>query len=345
MVRHLDAGLKAFRRTLLPPELVVFEDATAPWLASALGTICELELAEKIPLEGGISFSTLSHVTEVSPSSLQRLLKVVASHGYFSFSEDGSRISHTRLSRALLRGRGGQFCRLQASSWYRDCFAADQVAGAMRGERTPFESKAEQQFFDFVQVDTEKARLFHQAMAEITRFCAPFLANSLPFSRQERVLDVGGGNGELCRLLRPYFDDVSFTVLDLEEQTDPSDGLSYFTGNFFQEVPSGFDHLLLKNILHDWDDDTSRQILQNCRRASLQGATKLTLLELVLPSGWKGGPISASDFCVDWNVYCTLGGRERTLEDYDQLLADAGWKRIGFSLTPTPLCILKAEAV
>jgi O-methyltransferase domain len=38
-------------------------------------------------------------------------------------------------------------------------------------------------------------------------------------------------------------------------------------GDFFESVPRGTDTYILKNVLHDWNDDSAVSILKNCRRA------------------------------------------------------------------------------
>jgi hypothetical protein len=63
-------------------------------------------------------------------------------------------------------------------------------------------------------------------------------------------------------------------------------------GNFFEEVPAGGDLYLLKQILHDWDDERSLVILRNIR-ASIRPGGRLAIIEMVLPDdasahpGWK----------------------------------------------------------
>ncbi len=38
-------------------------------------------------------------------------------------------------------------------------------------------------------------------------------------------------------------------------------------GSFFDSVPQHADAYMLKGILHDWDDEKSKQILNNCAKA------------------------------------------------------------------------------
>ncbi|MGE3672114.1 MAG: methyltransferase, partial [Polyangiaceae bacterium] len=38
-------------------------------------------------------------------------------------------------------------------------------------------------------------------------------------------------------------------------------------GPLFEQAPPRADWLLLKSVIHDWSDERSRVILENCRRA------------------------------------------------------------------------------
>jgi hypothetical protein len=343
-LRKADFLVRSVRRRLLPPQFVLFEDVTGSWLSSALGAIVEIQLPERVP-EGGISLEVLSEETGLDQTSLLRLLRVVVSHGYFRLSEDASRVVHTSLSRALISGMGGSFCRLQASSWYRSCFSSDQVAQAMRGDNVPFLQAQGESFFEHLGRESPKDELFAQAMAEITKFCFPFLANKLHFSQGHRVLDVGGGNGEFCKLLSSVFPQTSFSVMDItnhEPQVEvESSRVNRLHGCFLDNVPSGFDHLVLKNVLHDWNEEMAVRILKNCALAVKSGG-RMTIIEVVLPQTTNPRLEAGPDLAIDWNVFCTLGGQERSLQEYSDLLGRTGWRLVASRETATPLCVIEA---
>ena len=44
------------------------------------------------------------------------------------------------------------------------------------------------------------------------------------------------------------------------------DRCTCIAGDFFDSVPEGGDAYVLKDIVHDWDDDRAMAILRNCRR-------------------------------------------------------------------------------
>lgn len=46
-------------------------------------------------------------------------------------------------------------------------------------------------------------------------------------------------------------------------------------GDFFESVPEGGDAYVLKDIVHDWDDDRAIAILRNCRRVMAPVASRV----------------------------------------------------------------------
>jgi hypothetical protein len=91
-------------------------------------------------------------------------------------------------------------------------------------------------------------------------------------------------------------------------------------GDFFVAVPAGGDAYVLAQILHDWDDECSVSILQQCRRV-MPAHGKLLVIELVLPPGEE--PFFGK--WLDLHMLVMLGARERTATEYDALFRAAGF--------------------
>jgi hypothetical protein len=85
-------------------------------------------------------------------------------------------------------------------------------------------------------------------------------------------------------------------------------------------VPPGGDLYMLRNILHDWDDDDALRILQTCRTA-MRADSRLLVVELVLPD--DGRPSMGTLLDLEM-LSVTPNGRQRTASQYRQLLARAG---------------------
>jgi hypothetical protein len=166
---------------------------------------------------------------------------------------------------------------------------------------------------------------FAQAMMGLTISTAPFVADIYPFAEIARVCDVGGGRGTLLSELLVRHRHLHGVLCDapavlqsaksLLERRGVSARTDLVPGNFFEAVPAGAEAYVLKNILHDWDDEASRTILANCRRAMGPGGRVLVVESLVPRNEARGfGPFSD----LQMMVACS-NGRERSREDFARL--------------------------
>ncbi|KHG15350.1 Tabersonine 16-O-methyltransferase [Gossypium arboreum] len=84
------------------------------------------------------------------------------------------------------------------------------------------------------------------------------------FERLNSLVDVGGGTGTLTKAIVDAFPHLECIVLDLPHvvaNLQDSGNLKYVAGDMFKEVPAS-DAILLKWILHDWNDDECLKILK-----------------------------------------------------------------------------------
>jgi hypothetical protein len=189
--------------------------------------------------------------------------------------------------------------------------------------------------WDSLARDTDFAARFNQAMASGSEQVTEFVAGALDFANASVIVDVGGGKGGLAAgilrahgHLRAIICDLEVGLADTEQYiTDQgvSDRCTAIESNFFERVPEGGDVYLLKDIIHDWDDDHALQILQTCRRASHPGA-RILLIDRVLPERVTDNPQHLNATMTDLQMMVQLGSRERTLMEYRLLLERAGFR-------------------
>ena len=112
--------------------------------------------------------------------------------------------------------------------------------------------------------------------------------------------------------------------------------VSLEAGNFFEAVPKGLDLYTLKYILHDWNDDRSVQILENCR-AAMGDKSRLLVIDSVIPPGNESGYVKLLDIEM-----LIIGGRERTKADFAAVFRRAGLKLTRVIATKSPLSIVES---
>lgn len=181
--------------------------------------------------------------------------------------------------------------------------------------------------------DAAEQSLFNRAMSSMSAPVGPALAAAYPFARATVVADIGGGNGTLVSGVLPRHPHLRGIVFDQPsvvaeaEALLASAGLTDRTeavgGSFFDSVPAA-DVYLLKAILHDWNDEDSIRILRTIR-AAVRSDARLLIIELVL-----GGPNEdLPGKLMDLHMLVMPGGRERTRDEWRELLAAGGWQLEG----------------
>ncbi len=109
-------------------------------------------------------------------------------------------------------------------------------------------------------------------------------------------------------------------------------------GDFFASVPAGGDAYVLSHIIHDWPVDDCQTILRHCREAMNPGG-RVLIVEMVLPGGAEAHPGKMLDVVM----LAVAGGRERTADEYRELLGPAGLRVE--RVVPTASAVSVVEAV
>jgi SAM-dependent methyltransferase len=111
-------------------------------------------------------------------------------------------------------------------------------------------------------------------------------------------------------------------------------------GNFLESVPDGADAIVLKHIVHDWDDEHNVRLLGHCRR-SLPHGGRLLVVESVLSNEPEGAFAKFLDLEM---LAVTPGGRERSIDEFERLLARAGFELGAVLPTKSPVSVIEGRA-
>jgi hypothetical protein len=188
--------------------------------------------------------------------------------------------------------------------------------------------------FDALGADASDAATFHLAMSGLTAMVAASVAEVASdwLAGPGRIVDVGASHGGLLAALLARHRERSGIAFDLAHARDLAErtlrqaGLEgrarFVTGSFFDSVPPGH-VLLLKSVLHDWDDDRCATLLGNCAAALAPGGV-LLLVERLMPATLAQTPEDRRLCRSDLNMLIGPGGRERTGAEFAALLLAAG---------------------
>src|SRR5207248_289113 len=154
----------------------------------------------------------------------------------------------------------------------------------------------------------------------------------------------GGGRGHLIQAIIAATPAASGVLFDQphvvrEAAAVASARLRVVGGDFFTDPLPVADAYILMEVIHDWDDDSSRKILCGVRRAARPHA-KLLLVEALLPNDSLPNWPTTLDI-----VMLTIGGRQRTLREYAELLLESGFEMTRDIDTHSGISIIEATAI
>lgn len=308
--------------------------------SQVIGVAARLGIADVLR-DGAKTSEELATATGAHAPSLLRLLRALACLGVLVEVEPG-RFELTSLGAPLRRDAPNSvraltmlFC--DEAVWT----AWGNLLHSVRTGENAFEQAFGIGAFEYFARNPVLSAIFNEAMAEHTRTVAPCVVAGYDFSRFRTIVDVGGGNGTLIAAIleaTPGLRGILFdTPAGVEaagatlEAAGVADRCRIVEGDFFESVPDGGDACVLKSVIHDWDDDRSITILDNCRRAMPADGT-LLLVEPVLPPRVESAAITGM-VMSDLNMLVVASGRERTETEFQALFTSAGFELT--AVTPT----------
>jgi len=309
--------------------------------------VAELRIADTLA-EGPLTCSEIAARTGTQAGPVYRVLRALATYGVFEEIEDGRfRLTPpAQFLRADVPGSLRDLTLFTTSNWVQQAWG--QLAHTMRTGETAFDHVHGAPLFEFLASHPDEEGVFSRAMAGRVSATEATIAENYDFSGAKVVVDVGGGHGALLGMLltvHPHLHGVLFdlphVVAGARTRIDSlgvADRCSFVDGDFFQTVPPGGDHYIMSRIIHDWNDERSAAILDQCRRA-IPDDGKLLLIEAVIPPGNDPHPGKLTDMMM----LLVPGGAERTELEYRDL-----FRRSGFQLTrvvPTGAGLSVIEAV
>ena len=197
------------------------------------------------------------------------------------------------------------------------------------GEPAPERVLGAASAWDYFATHPDDAAIANAAFASISSAQVSEILAAYDFSRFERIVDVGGGQGLVLhrilsanpRLRGVLADQPSVVAGAGAFITGEIAGRCEIVGiDFFQSVPEGADAYMVKSVIVDWNDGDAVRILTNCRRAIRPAGTML-LIEPLLKSP------NEFDFAkfADLEMLPATHGRARTEAEFRALLSDAGF--------------------
>lgn len=203
------------------------------------------------------------------------------------------------------------------------------------------------------QLSEGEQRLYSEGVEAIQAGPAHALPICYDFSRHERLLDLGGGTGSwLLGTLRQYrhlrgalFDLPGAAALARRRLADDPIGgaAKVVEGDFFRDdLPQGYDAVLVANVMHLFSADHNRDLLRRTR-ASVAGGARLLLADFWTDAGHTEpafAALMAGEFLV-----ITGEGDVYSAQEVKDWLDETGWQVVDRRPLAGPMSLIVAEAV
>jgi hypothetical protein len=313
----------------------------------ALYAAAKLGVADALA-SAAASSDHVARTVGAEPESTYRLMRTLASIGILAESA-GRQFSLTPTGELLRTDHPGSMRQWIVFSGEPAYLAAwGEIVHTIQTGRPAWDKAHSLSFFEYMAAHPEAGRIFDEAMTSLSHEEAQAVADAYDFTRFHHVVDVGGGHGTLLVTLLKRHPAMRGVVFDQPQVIEQAEGIlaveelgrrcGLESGDFFSAVPAGGDSYLLKYILHDWDDAHAVSILASCRRAIRPDGT-LLLVETVVPG--PGEPHFAK--LQDLEMLVLFASRERTRDEFSQLLSQGGFRLE--QVVPTSLPVSVVEAV
>jgi acetylserotonin O-methyltransferase len=329
-------------RTVAESDLVVdllqgYRRSKAMFAGVKLGVFDALE-------SGSQNAETMSSQLNCNPDAMERLLCALAGVGLLAKVGDqfsNTAVASTYLTTTSPRRMTGYINYSNAVGWQLWGNLEDAVReGTSRWKQCY--GWDEPIFSSFFKTD-EAANEFLMGMHGFGTISSPAVVHAIDLSAYKHLVDLGGATGHLAIAACERYANLTASVFDLPaarplaEQiigcSKVNSRIDIVSGDFFRDALPPGDLYALGRIIHDWNPEKILQLLRKIY-ASLPENGALLICEKVLFDD-KQGPSWAQ--MQNLNMLVCTEGKERTLEEYEQLLNEAGFSEVVCCRTKTPI--------
>ena len=199
--------------------------------------------------------------------------------------------------------------------------AWQNLSFTIQKNKPAFENIFKSSFFDYLKNDNEKLYNYQYAMAEYARDDYKNITDIIDFSKFDKIADIGGSKGVLIKNIAKKFPKKNCILLDLPEVTNlikiKPDNLKIISESFFEDFNFKADAIILSRVLHDWNNEKAKIIIQNCIKA-LNYDGRIFIIEIM------NDEIKANLLSI--NMMLMTESYERTFEEYNLLLEKFNFK-------------------
>lgn len=317
-------------------------------IEAALRYAVHHQLAEHIPSAGSISYTDLAARTSTDAFQCKRILRLLST--YYVFAEDSTmRVMHTPASLYLLDDDVQSWIEYSTTDSITSSLSLSDALSKWPSSRDPAQSafslahSTDLPMFEHFAQTPGKLDRFRRAMTGMSRSIAQNSHHAVRGYKWSslyagaHLVDVGGGDGHVSRVVRQSHPSLKITVQDLGVAFDHTkDGIAYSKYDFFVPQPiRGAEIYLMRQVLHDWSDDFATKIVRN-QVSAMAPHSKLLIMDMVMPEpgDWRLAEERRAR-ATDVTMLSLFNSEERTLSRWLELMQLAD-KRLKLTNTTRP---------
>lgn len=298
---------------------------TSKWITGPIHVVTELGIPDLL-CDKPLSVETLAQKTDTHAPTLYRLLRALSAVGIFI--ETSERVFDlTPLAQCLCSGAMRPLALMFLSDWHDKAWS--ELVYSVRTGKPGFDHAFGKGTFEWMEENPGARNILDQGQGLKAMGFAAAVKEARDFSDIRSICDIGGGQGTFLIQLLAHYPRISGIVADLPEavaaaektiaNADLQGRCKAIPYDFFKAAPPVCDAYFLVNILHDWEDEICRQILKNISQA-MAADSKLWVVEYLIEPG-SGFSVAK---LLDLEVLVMGGGRERTVDEFKDLLSSTG---------------------
>ncbi len=313
--------------------------------ASALYAFVKLDLPTFIHNNSSPTLKKAAFYSGVPIEKLSRLMDVIAMEQIVAI--ENSCLHLTTKGKQLATDKSLRdwiLCELSPTYWN---VWANLTDALQQNIDCAFDSTHNQSFFPYLKENENFHKLFQSVMTNYSIRAGAEVAKAINFEDDKKIVDVGGGHGHMLFSILKANQHLHGCVFELHEnykgfqiekqKTGLLDQRATFqSGNFMHEAIPRCDTIIMKNIIHDWDDENAVHILSACRQ-SLKNNGRIILAEILKSED----PLDSLGKSLDLLMMLLFNGKERNYSQYQSLAEQSGLTISNIYPTRGPLSLIE----
>jgi O-methyltransferase domain len=320
---------------------------TGQHLTQAISVAAKLGIADLLK-DGAKSTDELAKSTGVNAQSLYRIMRALGSNGIFSEVDDGY-FEINSLAKYLQSDFPGSIrdaAILEGAQWLWQGWG--NMFDAVKTGISGFESHFGMSVIEYFKQNPEQFGTFRAGLNNYSTMINDAVLAAYDFPSGSKLIDLGGGDGSLLVSILETDATMTGVLFELPSvvariqsshvATGGTKRYEMLEGDFFTSIPTGGDIYVLKQIIHNWDDEQALKILRNCDR-EMSTNSRLLIIDPIVAAQEP----SFATF-LDLQLLITHPGASiRTQDRLAELVEKAGLQVTNIITTQSPCTITECR--